>query len=287
MMWALAAQAARPAATTRGLLRPRIYRTPISASPDASSRTTALAARAEEVARQSRSASRPSRTTRRRRRPSVPARRHAGGRPAVGMAGPGRAGVRRNPRAQEQVLDVGDDDTRDARGPKSWNKFDARLAALAAATAGDRPRPPDDPMRPFDTVIAASIAATPTQPEKPAPVDKAMSAFDAKVAAMLAEANSSGPATAASAGVIEAEKKPAAVRRREAELRAPAGPVARTVRRSRPRRPDLARRRGSAADESAAASDAGTADLAQPAQCRGRAAAGPTRTSAAPRRCRA
>ena len=125
---------------------------------------------------------------------------------------------------------MADDDTRDTRGPKSWNKFDARLAALAAATAGDRPRPPDDPMRPFDTVVAASIAATPTQPEKPAPVDKAMSAFDAKVAAMLAEANSSGPATSASAGVIEAERKPPASAGAEAELERPLGvQPARTV----------------------------------------------------------
>jgi hypothetical protein len=108
---------------------------------------------------------------------------------------------------------VADDDTRDSPGPKSWNRFDARLAALAAATAGDRPRPAaDDPMRPFDTVVAASIAPAPGQPEKPAPGDKPMSPFDAKVAAMLAEANSSGTVApaASSAGAIEAERKPAA-----------------------------------------------------------------------------
>jgi hypothetical protein len=118
---------------------------------------------------------------------------------------------------------VADEDTRDTRGPKSWNRFDARLAALAAATAGDRPRPADDPMRPFDTVVA-SIAIS-GQPEKPAPADKPITVYDSKVAAMLAEANSSGagvPTAAAPPGVIEAEK-PAAPPVVEAEFASRSG----------------------------------------------------------------
>ena len=107
---------------------------------------------------------------------------------------------------------MADDDTKDSRGPRSWSRFDARLAALAAVSTGYRSAPADDPMRPFDATAAPGVAAS-GQPEHPVPPEGAMGPVDATFAAMLAEANSSGNTPPApgtpSADANDAEGKPA------------------------------------------------------------------------------